>query len=322
MGYSIYDYYGMANDLQNRYDAAKNAGRSATTGATGLSFNTNAPFKTQPESTQTTTASVPTQQQASIYDTTGNDGGYSPSGYQFGDLVNNPSAPWTGSLNASIFGLAAPMALGGYPTAAAFTSYGLGQLFDYGQGKWSPESALTAAAKSAASYGLNQTNIVGNLTKGISSNPMVQGLTGMFGKQGIQGAINSVIDLLSGNFLNTSSKNTIGNPEEDPFLASSKMNGGMSSSDWGKALDVPSWFGIEDKLNDPLQYAPGGIYNKDIDQFPTTGGLAMGPSDTERYELQGMLGDPYSDPYSYSGETTGGEGSGSPSDNSAGWDWY
>jgi len=217
--YSIYDYYGMSNDLQNRYDAAKSAGtgqstqiaRSTPTGnnapflpVTSIARSTptgnNAPFLPVTSTPQTTQFSSP-QVGASIYDSpTGEGGSFSPTGsaYTSADLANYPSPSWMEPVANTMFNLAtgiADMAVPGLGFAMQ-----QGRAYSMDPTNYSLGRSLTSGALNyGLNYGVNRSGLMGELTKGISTgNRAIDTLSGLGIKGGVSSLINDFVNFVTG----------------------------------------------------------------------------------------------------------------------------
>jgi hypothetical protein len=138
--YSIYDTYGMQNDLENRYTAAKSAG--TPTGSTRPPSN-NSPFSTEIAQAQPSLAGSPlqgpvTQQIGSIYEDQMGNGGYGSqpglldSNYQGG--MQMPGSDRAGNTMLGLFTTGLGMA---NPVAGAVGRFGGGLFSDYANDKLS-----------------------------------------------------------------------------------------------------------------------------------------------------------------------------------------
>ncbi len=247
MGYSIYDYYGMANDLQNRYDAAKNAGAGQ--------LYSNTPFKrpTATPAPQQTTLPQTTAAEATTLSSTGGNSIYD---YDNTSGIGGLTAQGGGDEMPPGLQSAIMTTMTGYMPYGGLLQTGLqllGGAIDEPFGGKSGKGA--GFAKQAGSYGMGSLNLGGPASVA-------------------KGAFSAIIDLLTGNFFSPPGR--LGDPLEDPYayaedIGTEKSKAAEMSRQTGipaPTLMASNLFGGASYAN---EYAAGGLAGRGGPNDPTRG---------------------------------------------------
>jgi hypothetical protein len=308
--YSIYDYYGMSNDLQNRYDAAKSAGTGQSTQiARSTPTGNNAPFLPVTSTPQTTGFSSP-QTGASIYDSpTGEGGTFSATGnaYTDADLANYPSPSWMEPVHNAIFNTATGVADMALPFSGSVIQQGRAYAMDptnYSIGR----NLTSEALNRGLNYMVGRTGLMGELTKGLSTGKQeIDMLSGLGLKGGVSSLINNFVNFVTGSIFGPAPSrghNNMAGFDDDTYgYSSTAMTPAQIAAHYGISLGslmASSPFGGASYAN---EYAPGGVNNPDINAYPNTGGIATGPSESGG-EYGGATG--FSSPSGNTGEVDSG----------------
>ncbi len=286
--YSIYDHYGMTNDLQDRYAAAKNAGSGQVT-SSGVLRGTldNAPFLPKTSSGVTSTHYVPSdRQQLSLYDYQGESGSYSPTGsaYSEGELANYPSPSWMEPVANTMFNVGTSIADMAVPGLGFVAQQGRAYSMDptnYSLGR----NLTSGALNYGLNYGVNRSGLMGELTKGVSTgNQYSDFATGQMVKGGVHSLISNFVDFIIGKAFGPAPSrghNNMAGFDDDTYGYSSTAQtpaqiAAQHNISLG-SLMASSPFGGASYAN---EYAPGGLMNPDTNAYPNTGGIATGPNES------------------------------------------
>lgn len=298
--YSIYDHYGIENDLQNRYDAAKNAGSGQTTQvARSLPTGNNAPFLPVTSTNQQTTQYVPQSTGLSIYDLSGEGGSFSPTGsaYTSADLANYPSPSWMEPVHNAMFNFATGIADMAVPFLGFAAQQGRAYSMDptnYSLGR----NVFSGLANYTLNSLANRSGLMGEITKGLSTgNQYFDFATGQVLQGGVKSLIGSFVDFITGKAFGSppsrGHNNMAGFDDETYGYSSTALTPAQIAAQYGISLGsllASSPFGGASYAN---EYAPGGLYNPYAD-----GSIATGPSEAGEYggasgfsSPSGMTGD-------------------------------
>jgi len=271
--YSIYDAYGMQNDLENRYSAAKNAGVPMGSQRPSLS---NSPFL--PNMPQATPLAEPpnmpqaiSEQQQSLWgvDNASNYGAPARLGDE--NYKGGEEAPaWMGKAHDMIMGTAFNIAgnaalpgIGGAVGSLAWNS-----LKNAADGDFSMKRLTKDAIGAATNIGLGKLDPTGKLIGAVGSkNQLVNAGMSMGAKIGMGQIVPRFLGWLTGTLgLNEPGKhmgNTIGDFEQDPFLAKA----------------VNPYTGLEEGETYKGDYEPFGKWGGNINSASeATGEGFMGPT--------------------------------------------
>jgi len=283
--YSIYDYYGTVNDLQNRYDAAKNAGSGQTTQvARSLPTGNNAPFLPVTSTNQQTTQYVPQSTGLSIYDAPGEGGSFSATGsaYTSADLANYPSPSWMEPVANAMFNAFSGIADKAVPGLGFAMQQGRAYSMDptnYSLGR----NLTSGALNYGLNYGVNRSGLMGEIMQGLSTGKQaLDAGIGLAAKGGISSLINNFVNFITGNLFgpvpSRGHNNMAGFDDETYGYSSTALTPAQIAAQYGISLGsllASSPFGGASYAN---EYAPGGLYNPYAD-----GSIATGPSEAGEY---------------------------------------
>jgi hypothetical protein len=309
--YSIYDYYGMSNDLQNRYDAAKNAGSGQTVQPTqSTPTGNNAPFLPVTSTPQATQLSYSAPQTgASIYDSpTGDSGTFSATGnaYTSADLANYPSPSWMEPVHNAMFNVGTMVADMALPFSGSVIQQGRAYAMDptnYSIGR----NLTSEALNRGLNYMVGRTGLMGELTKGLSTGKQeIDMLSGLGIKGGVSSLINNFVNFVTGSIFGPAPSrghNNMSGFDDDTYgYSSTAMTPAQIAAQHNISLGSllsSSPYGGASYAN---EYAPGGVNNPDINAYPNTGGYATGPNENGDADASNAWGGPSGD---WSGDAWG-----------------